>query len=615
MTSRPTVRTTRPQLRHRLLRAISGAAAVVACLCSGCYPGLDAIDKETANRIQQAADHTGTPSQPVLPDIRSKYEGNYFVEDAPNLRAPLTNNPSAKELTFRDRKERELETQAVIGRMQAMGVVPNDALSLTLEASLSFAFRKSFEVQQAQQAYLLSALALLTAENYFALLPNADVGTNIRVVDASNIGGVVGLDPDVYNTALNMTNNLGLTQRLPLGGVLSAKLATTWTEQLANSLGDPTLIGSFLTLSAEFPFLKGAGLVASAPLIQAQRNMVYSARNYEDFRRRFALEVTRAYLDITVQQQIINNLRQQVERLRFIERREQALVAAGRQVPFQADLASQRTLFSMDRLAGLEEAYRLAVDEFKVKIGVDVDTPVVIEPEMLDLPVPEVDPDQAVRTALDLRLDVQNLRDQLDDLKRQVDIAKNGLLPELRVTGTLVQPIGSTQYQDVVNLTFENTDATAGIVMTIPMNQVNEQAALRSAQVVLETGIRNYVNFRDDAAAQVRAAVRGIDKSLFSYRLAERNIKVAQNRQASIDAAPDRATPRDTTDAVDALGQAQDSRDRAKRDLQLAILAYLVASGQMRVIGDGSIQLPGDRPLVVQRGTALSLPLSAPPVK
>ena len=124
MTSRPTVRTTRPQLRHRLLRAISGAAAVVACLCSGCYPGLDAIDKETTNRIQQAADHTGTPSQPVLPDIRSKYEGNYFVEDAPNLRAPLTNNPSAKELTFRDAKDADIKREnANIDADTAMGTM------------------------------------------------------------------------------------------------------------------------------------------------------------------------------------------------------------------------------------------------------------------------------------------------------------------------------------------------------------------------------------------------------------------------------------------------------------------------------------------------------------
>ena len=603
----------RPLAHTIVRRALACALAVVSLAAAGCYPGLEAIDKETADRIRKASEDTQAPGAAELPDIKSKYEGNWFVEDRPHLRQPVTLNPEAKDIAFRDRKQRELETNAVIGRLQAMNIVGPDAIRLTLSSSLEFAFKNAFEVNNAQQAYILSALRLLTAENFFALLPNADVGTNIRTVDGSNIGSSAGIGEDQYNTTLNLVNNLGLTQRLPLGGTLSAKVATTWSEQLANAIGTETQIGSFLNLGAELPFLRGAGLVASADLIQAQRNMVYSARTYEDFRRKFALQVTRDYLNLVVQQQILNNARDQVERLRAIEAREQALVRAGRQVPFQADLASNRTLAAIDRLATLEEAYRLAVDQFKVRIGMDVDTPAAVDPEMLDLPVPETKPDEAVRTALDFRLDVQNLRDQLDDLKRQVDIAKNGLLPKLNVTGTVIQPIGSTELEDVVNVTFENTDARVGFTMTIPMNQVDEQAALRQAQVVLENSTRNYVNFRDQAATQVRGSVRDMDRSLFSYRLAERSIKIAQNRQASINAAPDRATPRDTTDAVDALAVSMDTRDRAKRDLQVAILAYLVASGQLRVAKDGMLQLPGGRPFVIQRGTDISLPLSAPP--
>lgn len=603
----------RPLPQTLLRLAAACALAVVSLALVGCYPGLEAIDKETAAKIQKAAEDTQAPGASELPDIKSKYEGNWFVEDRPHLREPVTLNPDAKQLAFKDRKQRELETEAVIARMQQMGVVGPDAVKLTLESSLGFAFKKAFEVNNAQQSYILTALRLLTAENFFALLPNADIGANIRTVDGSNIGSSAGIGEDQYNTTLNLVNNLGLTQRLPLGGTLSAKLATTWSDQLANAIGTQTQVGSFLTLGAELPFLRGAGLVASADLIQAQRNMVYSARTYEDFRRKFALQVTRDYLNLVVQQQILNNARDQVERLRTIEAREQALVRAGRQVPFQADLASNRTLAAIDRLASLQETYRLSVDQFKVRIGMDVDTPTTVEPEMLDLPVPDTKPDDAVRTALDFRLDVQNLRDQLDDFKRQVDIAKNGLLPRFNVTGTVIQPVGSTELQDVVNVTFENTDARVGFTMSIPMNQVDEESALRQAQVALENSTRNYVNFRDQAATTVRASVRDMDRSLFSYRLAERSIKIAQNRQASINAAPDRATPRDTTDAVDALANSMDTRDRAKRDLQVAILTYLVSTGQMRVSKDGLIQLPGGRPLVIQRGTDIALPLSAPP--
>ena len=58
--------------------------------------------------------------------------------------------------------------------------------------------------------------------------------------------------------------------------------------------------------------------------------------------------------------------------------------------------------------------------------------------------------------------------------------------------------------------------------------------------------------------------------------------------------APDRATARDRTEALDALRRAQDSLDNAKKDLQLAILRYLNTTGQLRVAPDGRlIPLPG----------------------
>jgi len=74
----------------------------------------------------------------------------------------------------------------------------------------------------------------------------------------------------------------------------------------------------------------------------------------------------------------------------------------------------------------------------------------------------------------------------------------------------------------------------------------------------------------------------------------EKNVAASMNRQAAIDAAPDRATARDRTEAVDALRRAQDSLDAAKRDLQLAILRYLNTTGQLRISPEGKlIPLPG----------------------
>ncbi len=68
-------------------------------------------------------------------------------------------------------------------------------------------------------------------------------------------------------------------------------------------------------------------------------------------------------------------------------------------------------------------------------------------------------------------------------------------------------------------------------------------------------------------------------------------MRVSRLRLAQIDAAPDRANARDRTEGADELVSAQDTYLRARRDLQLAILAYLLDSGQFRLNPDGTIQL------------------------
>ncbi|MEE2972091.1 MAG: hypothetical protein VX672_03110, partial [Planctomycetota bacterium] len=77
----------------------------------------------------------------------------------------------------------------------------------------------------------------------------------------------------------------------------------------------------------------------------------------------------------------------------------------------------------------------------------------------------------------------------------------------------------------------------------------------------------------------------------------ERNVEIARNRIASIDAAPDRATARDRTDAVSGLRDAEDGRDRSRRNLQVAILNYLNSTGLLRIGPGGRLEPLPDMPV------------------
>lgn len=146
------------------------------------------------------------------------------------------------------------------------------------------------------------------------------------------------------------------------------------------------------------------------------------------------------------------------------------------------------------------------------------------------------------------------------------------------------------QLTDGVNFDFSEALYAGGINLSLPLDRINEAVAVREAQVRYAQGERAYQQTLDDAAVSVRQTLRDIDQAQFSLLLQERNVDIAKNRISSIDAAPDRANARDRTDAVTGLRDAEDARDGAKRNLQVAILNYLNAVGVLRVTPEGLLQ-------------------------
>ena len=75
----------------------------------------------------------------------------------------------------------------------------------------------------------------------------------------------------------------------------------------------------------------------------------------------------------------------------------------------------------------------------------------------------------------------------------------------------------------------------------------------------------------------------------FTLDLQERNVEIAQLGLDSINADPDRVSVLDQTRAISELQGAQDARDSARRDLELAIVDYLLQAGQLRIQQNGSM--------------------------
>lgn len=556
--------------------ARAATVLALAALLAGCQSPLRRIDQRVDALMTDRSAALG-PAVPA-PSIERLHTDPTSVGAAgdPLAETPATTNPDAADLPFTPADE----AQDVIERLEAYNQTPGEALSLDLAGAIAYAIRHGRDYRFAEEEYVLDALRLLIERHQWGPRFFDDV---TATVEGSGDGGL-------FDTSLRLVNEFRVTQRLPYGGEVSARALARATEDLHLRVSGENTQSADIILDADLPLLRGAGWVARENLIQAERDLIYAARDFERFRRSFIFDITAAFLNLTVRLQGIGNTEDQVRSLEELAQRERSLFDAGRITRYESALSEQRTVVARDTLNSLRENYRLAVDRFKVRIGMPSDQPLRIVPSSPGLPTPQIGLDEAVQAALTWRLDLQTARDQLDDSRRAVEIARNDLLPDLDVfaSGTIPTESG----RDRAGLRFDPRDADfqAGVTFGLPLDREIERLNLRQRQIALERAKRSYEEFRDSVAVDARAAVRDIDRALFSLQIQERSIQIAQERLASIRAAPERADARDSSDAVDDLSRAQNDVDAARRDLQLAILRYLLDTGQLRIEADGSIR-------------------------
>lgn len=571
----------RPVIHTPTPPAILVSIAAIALV--GCSDGLSRIDHRVDDLVLEA---TRDINAEVRPDpAASLYPAGSASDPTEAERLterPATENPSAEGLSFIPRPEDEAE--AVIRRLDSYASDPANARSIDLPGALSYAVANSREYRFAAEGYVLTAMRLMIERHLWG--PRFFDTVTADILSTGNDG--------LYDTSWRLVNELGVTQRLPYGGEVSARLLARATEDLHFRVAGENVQSADLLLSARIPLLRGSGNVAREDLIQAERDLVYAARAFERFRREFLFAIAADYLDLNVAFRRIAIAERSVLSFENLAASQQALLEAGRVTPFEAAEAANDRLDAIDVLNDSRESYRVALDRFKARIGMNVDDPLVVDLDSLDLPTPVTDIDSALRAALRYRLDLQNRRDQLVDSYRAVDVARDRTRGDLELRADVGFPTDSDLDRPWLN--FEPGDANyrVGVLYDVPLDREIEKLSLRQTQIALARAERSYDEFRDDIAINVRRAVREIDAATFSLAIQERNFATAQLREAAIRADPGRATVRQQSDAITQTARAENSVELAKRDLEVAVLGLLLATGQLRVEEAGTIRgLPG----------------------
>ena len=405
----------------------------------------------------------------------------------------------------------------------------------------------------------------------------------------------VGNQQDLgYQSALNATQTVGVRQRLPQGG----EIVASGLVRFVNALNDNTESGESaqVALRGTIPLLRGAGFVNLEPLVSTERNLVYAVRSFEDFRRDYAVQVSTAYFRLLSTQQAVTNRQGSVRNLTVLTERTQALYDAGRISFLEVQRAYQSLLSGQNRLVVSQASYESAVDDFKILIGMPVEQELEIVGVRLDVQVPDIDRSDITELAMKYRLDLQTARDQLDDARRRIDNAENGLLPDLNLTAGAA--VGSRLETPAGNVDSRTTQYDAGVTLDLPVDRLAERNVYRAALVNFARSQRNVVTVRDNILADVRESVRQIRAAQTTLNIQQTAIDLAVRR---LDYSNEllrqgRTDARNVVEAQDSLLTAQDAYEVALADLQIQVLQLLRRTGTLRVDPEsGSIGRAMDR--------------------
>jgi len=569
-------------------------ALAVGLWTGGCQRDLSDIDRHVQQLLAQRSAQVGPDS--VAP-ARSFGPPETAPSDRITSKSIPTDNPRASELSYAPADEaRDFAQRLKAYSDKAIGRLPGqEAIHVTLAEALRIGQRSASEYLSAEEQYILASIRLLIERHAW--------GPRFFDDASASLSGQ-GTEGDFQHAAA-IVNNLRVTQQLPYGGTVEAAWVWRATEQLREQATGRYQQSSELTLSANIPLLRGAGLVAQESLIQSERNLIYQARSFEDFRRQFFVDIAHDYFDLLQAAAQIKNQEGQLENVKRIEAGQKARFEAGRVAAFEVNTAANNVLQATASLAGQYESYILQLDRFKLRLGLKPEQVIQLDEAVLQLPAPEITLDQATALALEYRLDLQNRRDQLDDARRALKNARNQLLPDLNATAQVGVPTDPAKERGGVRFQPEDLNYQTGITLGLPLDRQIERLGVRQATIALAQQQRDFERFRDQVGIDVRQAVRNIDLSRFQLKLAEDQVRINERRVKELELKAAEVDTQRQLDAADNLQQSKDALARAQTDLRNAVLNYLKTSGQLRIARDGTfLPLPGmDKATPAKPGT------------
>lgn len=519
----------------------------------------------------------------------------------------------SKKTSFQSEQDEETETASLV-----------NGLTISLVEALQISARNSREYQTQKEEVFRKALDLdFTRDQFKTTLAGQIDGAYTE--DRSNSASVGGVQEGFENSSL------GKISRTFLNGItFTAQLGLDLVQMLHPSRAFSSSV--FGDTSISIPLLRGAGRhIAAEPLTQAEREVLYAIRDFEQFKKDFSVAIADKYFSAL---QTGDQLRNQEENYRGLiasSRRAGRLAEAGKTPQIQVDQSVQNELRARDRWIAARQSYFRVLDQFKVELGLPPDANIGLDrqefsnleslinerlaylfvPEEsaeipsadapVDLILPsvgergifELDEPEAIGIALSQRVDLLSQMDRVEDAQRKIRVAADALRPELSLFGSV--SVGERRSLSTASSDSSNQlDLAKGtyqglLTLDLPLERTAEANAYRDSYIVLERAVRDTQALEDQIKLQVRNNLRDLEQARASLKIQYQAVKLAERRVrgAALNLEAGRAAIRDLLEAQESLLTTQNGLTAAMIDYRLAELHLQSELGILQVDSTG----------------------------
>jgi outer membrane protein TolC len=387
-----------------------------------------------------------------------------------------------------------------------------EPVAFDLRAALRQAVLSNRDYQTQRETLYLQGLSLTLVRHDFGPLFKSTLAS-------------IYSDNEHQPKTLTSALDLSVSQVLGTGGTVSLTGLASH-QHFANSGGvdEQGGYGSSVGVRLTQPLLRGAGyMVSHEPLTQAERNLVYAIRDFELFREQFSIDIARTYYGLVSQRRQLANDGESAHNFTKLRERSEAMRETDRATWQDVVLARREELQAQNDYLASRQAYESALDQFKIRLGLPTETPIELKEEVLDLKPVVIGEGEGIEIALHNRIDLNTQREQVADAERQVDIAANGLLPDLNLdagyakNGSIGAAFGRALPEDHL--------ASVGLTLGIPLDRKAERNTYRASLIQRDQVQRSYSLSVDSTGLQVRNDLRELRRIQKSIEIAQDGIE------------------------------------------------------------------------------------------